>query len=202
MFCIYIRPSPLPRLSRILSLSPAFDCACAYPRTISPFLFDLKFNTICYSLRDPLVSHLLFTPRNTVPGFGSTEYAFLFIYIYLYLFNLFVGGASNMHFPFREKLLRERLPAHRRRRPIAQRCSSPIRRHVFRCVAPLSDDPSAHPTFFTAVDRKSLFAPTPESIPPPDVSYRQNTSPGLPVHRHPLVRPFTLLLTRGLTVQR
>jgi len=43
---------------------------------------------------------------------------------------------------------------------------------------------------FPTVDRHS-FVPTPESIPPPNVTYRQKVPPGIPVHRHPLVRPFS-----------
>lgn len=46
------------------------------------------------------------------------------------------------------------------------------------------------------VDRNS-FVPTPESIPPPDVSYRQKAPPDLPVHKHPL-NPLAFLLRAAL----
>jgi len=45
------------------------------------------------------------------------------------------------------------------------------------------------------VDR-AIFVPTPESIPPPNVSFRQNTPPGLPVYKHPLVRLYSCIYRR------
>ena len=49
------------------------------------------------------------------------------------------------------------------------------RKHPLPCICP--------------VDRNG-FIPTPESIPPPNVSYRRKVPPGLPVYKHPLVRHF------------
>ncbi|KAF9651530.1 AMP-dependent synthetase and ligase [Thelephora ganbajun] len=49
---------------------------------------------------------------------------------------------------------------------------------------------------FPTVDRNG-FVPAPESIPPPDVKYRQKVPPGLPVHKHPL-NPLAFLLRGAL----
>lgn len=51
------------------------------------------------------------------------------------------------------------------------------------------------------VDR-NRFVPTPESIPPSNVSFRQNAPEAVPVHKHPLVRLFFRRLRHPLTVSR
>ena len=99
---------------------------------------------------------------------------------------------------------RETFPRHRfQRRPpsisefaglvrLNQRSSfSLLRRsghpNVFRYLSFFNSKPRRGVLPRISVDRTS-FVPTPESIPPPDVSYRQKAPPGLPVHKHPLVR--------------
>ena len=56
--------------------------------------------------------------------------------------------------------------------------------------APTCSTQPANPVFAPAADRRSSFVPTPESVPPRDVDYRQKIPAGLPVNKHPLVRLF------------
>jgi len=111
-----------------------------------------------------------------------------------------------VHIPFREKRSGAVSPPNKGASETAQElfeCLSPTHRNAFRyTVAPappaMTRFQLSYPAFTMAADRTKGFAPTPESIAPPDVTYRQTIPPGLPVHRHPLVRPVALLLTHGI----